>query len=217
MSQEFLDATREQLEAHGRRVGACRDAVERAGVQATGARRRLAEREAALEAAQKAVKAADGTVAEGTRRLEEADRDVRRLQAASGAQHWAGLGLGGWWARMLPPSHCRGCLRKYRNHPPIPPPAEDSLAKFGGPGVPELAAAVAAAVAAGRFRHPPLLLGAQLSLADDRWATAVEAALGRLLDTWVVDNHADQRLLQVRALPEIDGFDAFHSIAHSVS
>jgi hypothetical protein len=30
-----------------------------------------------------------------------------------------------------------------------------------------------------RFRRPPILVGAQLSLADDRWAVAVEAAVGR--------------------------------------
>ncbi|KAI3431453.1 hypothetical protein D9Q98_004505 [Chlorella vulgaris] len=65
------------------------------------------------------------------------------------------------------------------------------LAKFGGHGAVELDAAVKAAVRQGRFRHPPLLIGSQLALSDDRWALAVEAAIGRQLSQWVVDNMSD--------------------------
>lgn len=89
------------------------------------------------------------------------------------------------------------CICTHSNHHP-PTQAENSLAKFGGPGAVELHAAVEAAVAAGRFRHPPLLVGAHLSLSDDGWGTAVEAAIGRHFDTWVVDNHADAAVLKVR-------------------
>lgn len=48
--------------------------------------------------------------------------------------------------------------------------AGDRLARFGGAGATELHQAVAAAVAVGRFRHPPIQIGSQLSLADDRCA-----------------------------------------------
>jgi hypothetical protein len=61
----------------------------------------------------------------------------------------------------------------------------------------ELDAAVKAAVAAGRFRQPPILIGAQLSLSDDCWATAVEAAMGRQLNTWICDTYEDAALLKV--------------------
>ena len=81
----------------------------------------------------------------------------------------------------------------------LPPPAETPLAKFGGQGTVELAAAVEAAVRAGRFRHRPILLGSQLSLADERWGVAVEAAMGRTLSWWIVDNHADAALLKASA------------------
>ncbi|KAI7843604.1 hypothetical protein COHA_002846 [Chlorella ohadii] len=72
----------------------------------------------------------------------------------------------------------------------------DRLARFGGAGATELHQAVAAAVAAGRFRHPPIQIGSQLSLADDRWALAMEAALRNLLDAWIVDSQADATQLR---------------------
>lgn len=61
----------------------------------------------------------------------------------------------------------------------------------------ELHAAVQRAVAARRFHDPPILLGAVLSLADEQWATAVEAAMGSKLDNWVVGSYADQAVLKV--------------------
>ena len=52
-----------------------------------------------------------------------------------------------------------------------------------------------------RFSAPPLgPLGALLSVDDTRWAGAIEAALkSHFLESWIVDNRADQRLLMVRA------------------
>lgn len=52
-----------------------------------------------------------------------------------------------------------------------------------------------------RFSAPPLgPLGALLSVDDTRWAGAIEAALKtHFLESWIVDNRADHRLLMVRA------------------
>ena len=51
-----------------------------------------------------------------------------------------------------------------------------------------------------RFSAPPLgPLGALLSVDDPRWAGAIEAALKKhTLESWIVDNRTDQRLLMVR-------------------
>ncbi len=38
--------------------------------------------------------------------------------------------------------------------------------------------------------------GLCLSIKDDTWAIAIEAALGKTLDTIIVDNHRDERLLK---------------------
>lgn len=83
------------------------------------------------------------------------------------------------------PSGCTTCAA---------PPAGDARAKFGSP---ELQAAVASAVAGGRFRRPPVLIGDALSLADARWGAAIEAAMGPQLDSWIVDSHADAAVLKV--------------------
>ncbi len=51
-----------------------------------------------------------------------------------------------------------------------------------------------------RFARPPLgPLGALLSVADQRWAGAIDAALKYTLEAWVVHSRADQQLLTVRA------------------
>jgi len=51
-----------------------------------------------------------------------------------------------------------------------------------------------------RFMRPPLgPLGALLSVADQRWAGAIDAALKYTLEAWVVHSRADQKLLMVRA------------------
>jgi hypothetical protein len=50
-----------------------------------------------------------------------------------------------------------------------------------------------------RFARPPLgPLGALLSVADQRWAGAIDAALKYTLEAWVVHSRADQKLLMVR-------------------
>ena len=60
--------------------------------------------------------------------------------------------------------------------------AGDRLARFGGAPAAELHKAVAAAVETGRFSKPPIQIGSQLSLADERWAAvAVWAAWKSLL------------------------------------
>lgn len=46
--------------------------------------------------------------------------------------------------------------------------AGDRVARFGGAAAVELHRAVADAVAVGRFRQPPIQIGSQLSLSDDR-------------------------------------------------
>ena len=52
-----------------------------------------------------------------------------------------------------------------------------------------------------RFAQPPLgPLGALLSVDDIRWAGAIEAALRKqFLESWIVDNRADHRMLMVCA------------------
>ena len=58
---------------------------------------------------------------------------------------------------------------------------------------------VAQASSAGRFHRPPLgPLGSHLTLADDKWAAAVEIAIGRALSTFVVHDFDDQKLLKAR-------------------
>ena len=62
-----------------------------------------------------------------------------------------------------------------------------------------LRSAVGVAVAAGRFHRPPLgPLGCLLTLTDDAWAVAVEAAAGIALRAWITHDHHDQNLLRVR-------------------
>lgn len=78
------------------------------------------------------------------------------------------------------------------------PAAAAPLAKFGGPAAVELHRAVQQAAAQGRFSRPPLHIGSSLSLADGRWAAAVDVALGPLLSGWIVHSGADRAVLQVR-------------------
>ncbi|KAL4440366.1 hypothetical protein ABPG75_003367 [Micractinium tetrahymenae] len=70
------------------------------------------------------------------------------------------------------------------------------LAKFGGQGAVELHRAVQHAVAQGRFSRPPIHIGSSLSVADSRWAAAVDVALGPLLGGWIVHSGEDRALLQ---------------------
>ncbi len=42
-------------------------------------------------------------------------------------------------------------------------------------------------------------IGTQLRLVDAKWAVAVEVALGSVLESFVVDNHADGTVVRVRS------------------
>lgn len=54
------------------------------------------------------------------------------------------------------------------------------------------------ASAAGRFHKKPIgPIGAHLSLQDEKWALAVEVAIGRAFNTFVVHDFADQATLKV--------------------
>lgn len=67
------------------------------------------------------------------------------------------------------------------------------------------------AAAAGRFHRWPLgPIGTLLSLSDDKWAVAVEARLGRMLNQFITHDHHDLNLLrQVRA--GIEGLEGFRT------
>ena len=54
------------------------------------------------------------------------------------------------------------------------------------------------AAAAGQFHRKPIgPIGAKLSLQDEKWALAVEVAVGRAFNTFVVHDFADQATLKV--------------------
>lgn len=54
------------------------------------------------------------------------------------------------------------------------------------------------ASAAGRFHKKPIgPIGANLSLQDEKWALAVEVAIGSAFNTFVVHDFADQATLKV--------------------
>ena len=70
-------------------------------------------------------------------------------------------------------------------------------------------------VAQNRFHRPPLgPLGRYLSLKDDKWAVAVEHAIGRIFQEFVVHDHHDHLLLKVTALTL---FVYFHSKGKQVT
>lgn len=52
-----------------------------------------------------------------------------------------------------------------------------------------------------QFERPPLgPFGSLLTLSDDKWAVAIEASIGRLLNQFVVHSHKDAALLRVRII-----------------
>lgn len=58
------------------------------------------------------------------------------------------------------------------------------------------------ASAAGRFHKNPIgPIGANLSLQDQKWALAVEVAIGSAFNTFVVHDFADQATLKVCIAP----------------
>jgi chromosome segregation ATPase len=84
VTADFLRSTQEQVDGYKRRVGERRGACERASVAASGARQCINEREAALLLAKKEATEAGRAVGDGQRRLERAQRDLQRLQSATG-------------------------------------------------------------------------------------------------------------------------------------
>lgn len=81
--------------------------------------------------------------------------------------------------------------------------AENPVTAFAPNGCPasvysSFIRSVAQASAAGRFHRRPVgPIGSLLTLTDDKWAVAVEVAIGRALSTFVVHDFADQRTLSV--------------------
>ncbi|KAI3430279.1 hypothetical protein D9Q98_004875 [Chlorella vulgaris] len=69
------------------------------------------------------------------------------------------------------------------------------VANFGGRAVASLVAAVQRAK--GQFSRPPIgPLGVHLTLDDNRWALAVESALGLQLNSFLVHSYSDSQLLR---------------------
>ena len=57
---------------------------------------------------------------------------------------------------------------------------------------------IALAVSACRLHKPPVgPIGSKLTLQDDKWATAVEVAIGRAFSTFIVHDFEDQSTLRV--------------------
>ena len=55
------------------------------------------------------------------------------------------------------------------------------------------------AAAAGRFHRKPIgPIGAKLSLNDEKWAVAMELAIGQAFNTFLVHDFADNATLKVR-------------------
>ena len=77
--------------------------------------------------------------------------------------------------------------------------AGDPIGRFGGEPARRLRELIAAGVRQGRFDRAPIgPLGSLLALADDRYGTAVEIAIGRSFYNYLVHSHKDLKLLQAR-------------------
>ena len=78
------------------------------------------------------------------------------------------------------------------------PGAGDPVIAFGGQRVKTLLNKVEAAMRQRRFSQRPIgPLGSLLSLTDDKWAVAVETAIGKCFNDFLVANMADLDLLKV--------------------
>ena len=77
---------------------------------------------------------------------------------------------------------------------------------FGGAPARRLRENIAAAVRQGHFDRPPIgPVGALLSLSDDRWAAAVEVAIGsKCFEGYLVTNKRDLHTLKVCTLTPPD-------------
>ena len=73
------------------------------------------------------------------------------------------------------------------------------MLKFGGQNVPQLLKAIERNIK--RFHRPPIgPIGSLLSLDDDQYALAVEAAIGRSFNQFIVHSHEDMELLKVKPI-----------------
>lgn len=71
------------------------------------------------------------------------------------------------------------------------------------------------ASAAGRFHKNPIgPIGANLSLQDEKWALAVEVAIGSACNTFVVHDFADQATLKVSIAPLPSAAKCWHHSFH---
>ena len=77
--------------------------------------------------------------------------------------------------------------------------AGDPVIAFGGQRVKTLLTKIEAAMRQRRFSQRPIgPLGSLLSLTDDKWAVAVETAIGKCFNDFLVANMSDLELLKVR-------------------
>ena len=82
------------------------------------------------------------------------------------------------------------------------PAAGDPVAVFGGNEMLRLVQAIDAAVRQGKFQKRPIgPIGAHLSLSDERWSFAVDAAIGGCFGFFLVHSHRDLQELIVSAAP----------------
>ena len=74
----------------------------------------------------------------------------------------------------------------------------DPVLAFGGDPIKNLLNKIEAAMRQGRFSQRPVgPLGSLLSLADDKWAVAVEFAIGRCFNDFLVSSTRDHDVLKV--------------------
>lgn len=77
--------------------------------------------------------------------------------------------------------------------------AGDPVIAFGGQRVKTLLTKIEAAMRQRRFSQRPIgPLGSLLSLTDDKWAVAVETAIGKCFNDFLVANMSDLGVLKVR-------------------
>ena len=73
------------------------------------------------------------------------------------------------------------------------------IMRFGGQPVKRLLESVEAAVRQRKFDRPPIgPIGSLVSLTDERYALAVEAAIGKGFENYIVHSNRDMRTLYVR-------------------
>ena len=203
-----LKTMREQLVAAKKKKRALVRVAEEHREEAAG----LGQRRAALLEASMAVDAefVASTQAEGEayqRRLagSNAAKAAAAARASAARQEWreaeAAVGAAGEAARAAGRGLAEGSQRVTRLQGDLARLGEaqsNPTSKFGGQQVVELRRRLDEAHRSGRLRAPVLgPLGSCLSLEDVRWAVAVEAAVGRMLNAFVADSLADQQEFKV--------------------